>query len=298
MRSGSRVQGPKSKVQGLKGLLARAANCELRTANSPLPPSSPSSASLRLCVKSLLLFSLLLTADAADTATSLFEEGNRRYQRGEYEAALQTYQQILDSGQASGELYYNLGNCHYKLGDLGRTILNYERALRWMPGDEDITANLELMYSQTADDITPLPVFWPLRLLDAWLHLVPRPALTVLVAALYVLSMAFLIALVLSRSLFLTVWSRRAVLVSALLLMVFGLTLASVHWQSANRLEGVILVEEVVVQSAPSDDEGLEVFTIHEGAKVRIDQQAGEWAEIVLQDGKVGWVKMGAFEVI
>ena len=263
------------------------------------PNSFLSLRSLRLCVKPLLVFSsFLICALAADTATSLFEEGNRRYQRGEYQRALRSYRQILESGQASGELFYNLGNCHYKLGDLGRTILNYERALQWMPGDEDVTSNLGLMYSQTADDITPLPVFWPLRLLDAWLHLVPRPALTVLAAALYVLSMTALIAWALSRNPSLTVWSRRAAVVFGVLLLIFGLTLTGVSWQSANRLEAIILADEVVVQSAPSDDAGLEVFTIHQGAKVRIDQQAGEWAEIVLQDGKVGWVKSEVFEVI
>jgi SH3-like domain-containing protein len=58
------------------------------------------------------------------------------------------------------------------------------------------------------------------------------------------------------------------------------------------------VAEEVSVQSAPSDDLALQVFTIHEGTKTRIDQQSGEWAEIVLADGKVGWVRVEVLEII
>ena len=61
---------------------------------------------------------------------------------------------------------------------------------------------------------------------------------------------------------------------------------------------GVILLEAVQVRSAPSEDEDLTLFEIHEGTRVRIDQRAGLWAEIVLEDGKVGWVPVEAMEVI
>ena len=63
-------------------------------------------------------------------------------------------------------------------------------------------------------------------------------------------------------------------------------------------IDAIVLDDEVSVQSAPSDDLALQVFTIHEGTKARIDQQSGDWAEIVLADGKVGWVRVELLEII
>jgi len=42
----------------------------------------------------------------------------------------------------------------------------------------------------------------------------------------------------------------------------------------------------------------MEVFSIHEGTRVRLDQKSGDWIEIILADGKVGWVKKDVLEVI
>lgn len=50
----------------------------------------------------------------------------------------------------------------------------------------------------------------------------------------------------------------------------------------------------VQVRSAPLDDEALTLFTVHEGTKVRVDRRA----EVVLEDGKVGWVPVDVFETI
>jgi SH3-like domain-containing protein len=61
---------------------------------------------------------------------------------------------------------------------------------------------------------------------------------------------------------------------------------------------GVILAEAVPVRSAPADEDDLTLFEVHEGTRVRIDQRAGDWAEVVLDDGKVGWVPVTAMETI
>jgi hypothetical protein len=60
----------------------------------------------------------------------------------------------------------------------------------------------------------------------------------------------------------------------------------------------VILADAVPVRSAPADQDELTLFEIHEGTRVRIDERAGEWAEVVLDDGKVGWVPADVLEAI
>ncbi|MDE3006873.1 MAG: SH3 domain-containing protein, partial [Gemmatimonadota bacterium] len=65
---------------------------------------------------------------------------------------------------------------------------------------------------------------------------------------------------------------------------------------SADR--GVVVVEAVAVRSAPAEDDDLTLFEVHEGTRVRIDQRTGAWVEVVLDDGKVGWMPVGAMEII
>jgi hypothetical protein len=86
-------------------------------------------------------------------------------------------------------------------------------------------------------------------------------------------------------------------IVFGILFIVFGLSLISNIQESKTRIEAIILTDKIDVLSAPSE-EGIEVFSLHEGTKVRIDLTSGEWAEIVLADGKVGWVKQESLEII
>ena len=77
-----------------------------------------------------------------------------------------------------------------------------------------------------------------------------------------------------------------------------GSNLAVREFDVGHPERGVILAEAVSVRSAPTDDDDLTVFEVHEGTRVRIDQRTEQWAEIVLDDGKVGWVPVGVMGVI
>lgn len=227
-----------------------------------------------------------------------FAEGNRLYQEGDYEAALDRYDRVLDAGFESSALYYNIGNTHFKLGDLGRAILNYERAYRLDPRDKDVAANLALARSLTTDEITPLPGFWLFRVVSWWVHLVPRTWLWIVVGAGYIGAMGGLVTLILNRTTVWGTWGRRIALVGGTVAVVFGVNLTALELELGTAEAAVILADEVSVQSAPADDPALQVFAIHEGTKVRIDRRADEWLEIVLADGKVGWVRAQVLEVI
>ena len=80
--------------------------------------------------------------------------------------------------------------------------------------------------------------------------------------------------------------------------LVLGTTLAAGELGLGRAERGVILVEAVAVRSAPAQDDDLTLFEIHEGTRVRLDQTTGDWAEVVLDDGKVGWVPLTAMEII
>jgi len=251
----------------------------------------------RRAVGLVAFLAVLLSAEAL-AQESFFEDGNRLYQQGDYQAALDSYLRIIDSGLESGALHYNIGNAYFKLHRLGEAILHYERAARLSPGDEDVRANLELARSLTVDEVTPLPRFWPFRAIDWWVGLLPRGWLALLVGAGYVGAMVGLVVMVLKRGTAAARWVRAVAIGAGVVTVIFGVNLAVLELGIGQPVEAIIMAEEVSVQSAPSDDRALQVFTIHEGTKVRVDQRSEEWVEIVLEDGKVGWVRTEVLEVI
>ena len=250
----------------------------------------------RACVAALLLVACSAAPLAAQEA--IFDEGNRLYREGDFAGAVELYERILERGVESGELHYNLGNAWFRLGELGPAILHYERARRIMPRDDDLGANLELARSLTTDQVAPLPGFWLFRVARWWVDLLSRPALLAVVTLAWLTAMSALIVVVAGRGEFLLVWSRRAAAGAGVVTLVFGLGLLAREIDVGRADEAVIMAEEAAVHSAPSDDDELLIFTVHEGTKVRVERRSDEWVEIVLEDGKVGWVRSGRLVLI
>jgi hypothetical protein len=239
-----------------------------------------------------------IAATQGGDAVALFQEGNRLYQENDYYGAIEAYGGVLKAGLESADLYYNLANAHFKAGNLGDAILNYERALRLNPRGPDIRANLELARSLTADEIEPLPRFWVLSALSWWVNLLPRMALTVGLVLTYLLGTFGLIILILSRRTSgrrLGTWFVGG---GTLGLLVLGCTLAAREGFLGRAEWGIVMVDAAAVQSAPSGGDDLTLFQVHEGTRVRVDRTTESWLEIVLEDGRVGWVPSGVLETI
>ena len=258
------------------------------------PSLSRSSAGAFLAVS---VIALLATAPAS-AQQEIFAQGNQFYQAGDYLAAAEAYEAVRAGGFESPDLLYNLGNAYFQRGELGQSILSWERALRLAAGHADALANLELAVRLSADDIEPLPRFWLLSAVSWWVNLIPRSALLVVVA----LSWLALTGGALARILLTAEGPRRlggwAVAAGTVMLVLFGSNLAAREFEVGQPERGVILAEAVSVRSAPTEDDDLTVFEVHEGTRVRIDQRTEQWAEIVLDDGKVGWIPVAAMEVI
>ncbi|NNF29175.1 MAG: tetratricopeptide repeat protein [Gemmatimonadetes bacterium] len=243
---------------------------------------------------------LVLLASSGSLAgqEALFQQGNTLYQEGDYAGAVEAYQAVVEGGYESSELYYNLGNAYFRLDDLARSVLYYERALRLDRGNDDAAANLALVKERLPDRIDPLPRFWLLSLVDGWINLLPRQVLLLIAGAAYLMSGTALVGLILRRP---RGWSRglkRLAVVTSAVVVVFGGTLLLRVTRYGAPEEAVVMVSEVSVLSAPSSDGGLVLFSLHGGTKVRIGQVSGDWREIVLEDGKVGWVRAQVLEAV
>jgi tetratricopeptide (TPR) repeat protein len=84
-----------------------------------------------------------------------WEAANTAYQHGKYEEAKAGYLHLADTGQYSADLFYNLGNVWFKLGDPGRAILNYQRALLLNPGLVEAGSNLRTVFKIVGSDDQP-----------------------------------------------------------------------------------------------------------------------------------------------
>src|SRR4030042_1361961 len=93
----------------------------------------------------------------AQSSLDLLHDGNELYAQGRYQDALEKYETVIKTGFESGELYYNMGNSCYKLQQIGKAILYYERAAKYLAGDEALEKNLAIARLVSIDKIEPIP---------------------------------------------------------------------------------------------------------------------------------------------
>jgi tetratricopeptide (TPR) repeat protein len=244
------------------------------------------------------LFILLFAFSAyADEAASLFQQANQQYEAGNYSQAAATYEKILRLKKANWQVYYNLGNAYFKQKQLGKAILNYERALRLNHENEDIRFNLDLANLSTVDRIPEMPRSLAVIWADKAIHLLTIEQSAVMALIFWVLLFAGAIIWLLARRERWQNWGRKLFWSSVVVWLVFALNFALLAYERATRHEAVVLVPRVVVRSSPAED-ATEMFILHEGVKVRLQERSGNWMRIRLADGKVGWLEADTLKPI
>lgn len=224
-------------------------------------------------------------------------DGDDAYEMKHYDKAIAIYEALINDEGATKQLHYNLGNAYYRANEIGKAILNYERALRLDPTDDAIKANLEFAQDYIKDEITEQPEMF----LATWFHGVTN---TFGVDGWAVIAVtAFIIALVGIAVLLMVKKNgiRRAGLIISIIAVVVSLfaniAAMSLYNFVTDKSQAIVIKEEVTMMSAPGSSTAL--IRIHEGRKVTvIDDTIENWKEIQLEDGTVGWVKRGDIELI
>ena len=103
----------------------------------------------------VFFFNFLIVLGQDQGAT--FENANSAYNAGQFEKAVMLYKEILESGQHSAEIYYNLANSYYRLNQVGESIFYFEKAKQLKPLDEDININSAFAQNMAIDAVEVLP---------------------------------------------------------------------------------------------------------------------------------------------
>lgn len=237
----------------------------------------------------------LISVTASAQNEKLFETAKAAYKAEAYRDAIRDWKKILDDGEHSAALYFNLGNAYYKLNEIGPSIYYYEKALQLEPSDRDIKNNLAFAENARVDAIEPLPK----TLFATWHQKVSGimsyngwAISSIVFSSLFVLLFLIYYFSVSERK-------KRFFFVSSIITVFFlisAISLAFITYSDAvNDKPAIIFSESVDVKDAPSV--GGEIsFVIHEGTKVQILDQDAEWVRIKLADGKDGWILSSALK--
>jgi len=228
---------------------------------------------------------------------ALFQQANEDYKNKSWDKAIAGYGKLLSNGQESAAVFFNLGNAWFKKNDIPNAILNYEKARKLSPGDADIQFNLKVANARIVDKIDVLPELFYKR----WWNEI-RSFFTAdgwAIASLITLSLffgLFTLYLVIRAAMV----RRLAFFASFLVLIVFGFSMvfsSQSYKLVLNQREAIVFDPAVSVKSSP-DEASTDLFMLHEGTKVKILDNLGDWYRVAIASGSDGWVSSQSLKVI
>ncbi len=239
-----------------------------------------------------IFFSMVAFAKAQnDAGYSAFAKANTSYTNGDYQEAIDSYESILQSGLQSAEVYFNLGNAHYKRNEVGPAIFNYEKALQLDPGNKEVKNNLRFAQQLRVDAVQPLaenPIEKFLKTtatstsVDNWAYVSILLALvSILMFVLYHYAQT-------------TGKKRLFFSLSLILFLLMILSIVAATYAdnlSDNTSQAIVFSKETVTRAEPKSNADPS-FAVHEGTKVSILDEYQDWAHVQLANGSQAWMPL------
>jgi hypothetical protein len=222
-----------------------------------------------------------------ESADDLYNKGNAYYSSDQFQEASQLYESLIHSVEHE-DLYYNLGNAYFRQGEIGNAIWAYEKGLQFNPRDKDLQHNNALVRAHVRDRID-----FPkgMILVDYYRSLKQKVTL----GDVFILGGIFLLISAVSwvGKLFGFIRGRayrRIILPSVIGVLAIHGFMLDLYWDITGSQQAVVITPVVEALSSPAGSDDKILFRIHEGTVVQITQDYPEWVEIVLLDGKKGWI--------
>jgi tetratricopeptide (TPR) repeat protein len=245
----------------------------------------------------LLLLIPVFESHAQDPQNEKLKKAADYYSAAKYREALDEWLAVYNTGVRSASLDYNIGNGYFKINNIPGAILFYERALLLKPADEDARYNLQIARTLVVDKFNEIPDLFFIR----WYNFVSLIFSTNLWAKISLTSFILFLA-----ALSIYIYSARySYKVAGFWIAVFFLILSvvSISFSARNRTlinnnANAIIFDPLVNGKSSPDKSGNDLFVLHEGTKVTVEDEVGGWYEIRLSDGNKGWVPAKSLEKI
>ena len=246
----------------------------------------------------IVFISLFISiAVSQDTNKDKFYQGVTYFTAGSYKEALQIWTDIYNTGYRSANLDYNIGNAYFKLNNIPSAILFYERAYLLKPADENINYNLQIARTLIVDRFQEIPELFFIKWYNfvslflstnSWAKIsISSFILFLLLLSLYIYSSRY-------RHKIFGFWLGVFFIVLSLISLAFTIRNKSLVYDSHK----AIISSPMVNGKSSPDKSGNDIFVLHEGTKVTVEDEVGEWSEIRLSDGNKGWVPLNSIIII
>jgi tetratricopeptide (TPR) repeat protein len=238
----------------------------------------------------LLVFSLFTRAGISqDTNKDKFYQGVTFFTAGSYNEALQVWNDIYRTGYRSANLDYNIGNAYFKLNNIPLAILFYERAYLLNPADENINYNLQVARTLIVDRFQEIPQLFFVKWYNFVSLVISTNTWAIISITSFILFLGLLSLYIYSRG------HRNKVLGFWFAVFFFFISLSSLAFTIRNKSlvynsNKAIITSPLANGKSSPDKSGNDLFVLHEGTKVTVEDGVGEWLEIRLSDGNKGWV--------
>ncbi len=235
------------------------------------------------CAAAVLLAGGMFAAAQED-----FAAANRKYEQGRYAEALPLYLAVARQAH-DWQVPYNIGNCHYKLGNYLSAKIYFLKARKLRPLEPAIARNIAMTNRHFRDDAAlPAPDFVTraVQTLESKLSL---DALSVLLLLAVLLLNVFLFLL-------LTRGRSRKLLYALAFSLIVVLSLGACHVGRTAALDrsacAVVRDTEANSQlrSGPGEDNTV-LFKVNPGLEVRIIDRRGEWVQVTASERIAGWIE-------
>lgn len=241
------------------------------------------------------IFYIILLIFQVSLAQNAFEQGNQYYQKENFQAAISSYESIINSGKESADVYFNLGNCYYKLHKVGPAVYNYEKALLLNPNDQEIKTNLDFARKMAIDDIKIIPKVGFHKLIQDFTSTYYYDTWAWIAVALALVFFLFFLGYYFSGTTL-----KKRIFFTGMFVILLGITLSvSAGIFERNRLENekpaIVFAETAPVKSEPKTASP-DTFILHEGTKVYILESIANWKKIELTDETTGWIESSAIK--
>lgn len=223
------------------------------------------------------------------------------YNEGNFPEAIELFEEEIAKNKKEGlespALLYNLGNAYFRMNELGKARLNYERAALLDPSDRDIQHNIEYVTTRIEDKILEVDTLFLSVWFKAVQNIFTSNTWTVVGIVLFLLFIGSLFAFFFTSQIIIKKTSFYIGIVVVIFCMFANIFAYRQKQNMEKRDTAVVMAASVSVVSSP-DINSKELFRLHIGTKVSITKDDRNWLEIEIDNGSVGWVQRDKIEII